>query len=106
MNIMSFLFRLSGKEQLMEEAFDNLIIPNPGSAMLDVGCGDGSRTAQMAARGKATRIFGVDINADLAHSAYSNGVKLSIQDIDSSGLAFSDDSFSVIVTNHSTFAQI
>src|SRR5438094_9900194 len=46
--------------------------PQPGERILDVGCGDGTLTAQIAARGAT--VVGVDASADMVAAAQKRGV--------------------------------
>src|SRR5215471_6304977 len=46
--------------------------PQPGERILDVGCGDGTLTLQIAARGAA--VVGVDASADMVAAARARGV--------------------------------
>ena len=49
-----------------------LLDPRPGERVLDLGCGDGELTAQLAARG--CRVLGVDRSADFVAAARERGV--------------------------------
>ena len=46
--------------------------PQPGERILDLGCGDGTLTAQIAARGAT--VVGIDASADMVAAAKARGV--------------------------------
>ena len=61
--------------------------PQPGERILDVGCGDGTLTAQIAARGAT--VVGVDASADMVAAAQKRGVDARL--IDAQQLTFVDE---------------
>src|SRR5262249_44864382 len=61
--------------------------PQPGERILDVGCGDGTLTALIAARGAT--VVGVDASADMIAAAQKRGVDARL--IDARQLPFADE---------------
>ena len=61
----------------------DLLDPRPGERVLDLGCGDGELTEQLAARG--CRVLGVDRSAEFVAAARQRG--LSAQEADARHLA-------------------
>ena len=52
----SFLYRVFRDTELLNKrTILDLLEPRPGGTMLDCGCGDGSFTAELAARSKSPR---------------------------------------------------
>jgi len=52
--------------------------PQPGERVLDVGCGDGTLTVQIAARGAT--VVGVDASAEMVAAAAARGVDAHVMD--------------------------
>ena len=50
----------------------DLLAPEPGQRILDLGCGDGALTAEIAARG--ADVVGVDASADMVAAARARGL--------------------------------
>ena len=50
----------------------DLLDPQPGERILDVGCGDGALTAEIAARG--AEVVGIDPNASMIEAATARGL--------------------------------
>ena len=63
--------------ELGQAALD-LLDPQPGERILDVGCGDGTLTKKIAARGAT--VTGIDSSLDMIRAAHSNGVDALVVD--------------------------
>lgn len=72
----------------------------PGQSLLDVGCGPGSVTIDLAARVAPGRVVGVDVSAkviDVARTAAADaGTDVAFDVADAYELPFPDDSFDVV----------
>ena len=55
-----------------------LLDPQPGELILDVGCGDGSLTSQIAAAG--ARVIGLDASPEMVEAARARGVDAFVAD--------------------------
>ncbi|MEQ9199590.1 MAG: methyltransferase domain-containing protein, partial [Rhodospirillales bacterium] len=71
-----------------------LLDPKPGERILDLGCGDGALTAQIAAAGAL--VVGVDASAELLQAARARG--LDVRQMDGQALGF-DAEFDGLLTN-------
>lgn len=71
-----------------------LLDPKPGERILDLGCGDGALTAQIAATGAT--VVGVDASADLLQAAKAQG--LDVRQMDGQALCFEAE-FDGLLTN-------
>ena len=67
---------------LGQPVFD-LLQPQAGERILDLGCGDGALTEQLAARGSI--VVGIDTSADLLAAARARGLDVHL---DAQALAF------------------
>lgn len=70
--------------ELGQAALD-LLDPQPGERILDVGCGDGTLTKKIAARGAT--VTGIDSSLDMIRAAHSNGVDALV--VDAADMSFS-----------------
>lgn len=71
------------------------LIP-PDSRVLDLGCGDGS-LIELLREKKGCRVFGLEIDKELARIAVSRGLSVLEADIDEGLKEFPDHSFDVVV---------
>jgi trans-aconitate methyltransferase len=63
--------------ELGQAALD-LLDPQPGERILDVGCGDGALTKKVAARGAT--VTGIDSSLDMIRAAHANGIDALVVD--------------------------
>ena len=61
-----------------------LLAPQPGEFILDVGCGDGQLTARIAAAG--ARVIGLDASPEMVEAARARGVDAFVADAEALGL--------------------
>ena len=54
----------------------DLLAPQPGERILDLGCGDGALTKEIAARG--AEVVGFDSSAELATAARKRGLHVNL----------------------------
>jgi len=78
----------------MGSAVLDLLAPRPGERILDLGCGDGVLTAQIAAAGAS--VLGVDADAAMLAAAAEKG--LDVRRMDGRQLAF-DGEFDAVFSN-------
>ena len=64
--------RVGGFVAALGHAALELLDPQPGEHILDVGCGDGTLTAEIAARGAS--VVGIDNNLDMIAAARAKGI--------------------------------
>ncbi|HWT13120.1 MAG TPA: class I SAM-dependent methyltransferase [Allosphingosinicella sp.] len=62
-----------------------LLAPQPGELILDVGCGDGALTAKIAAAG--ARVIGLDSSAEMVEAARARGIDAFLADAETLDLA-------------------
>ncbi len=72
----------------------DLVAPQPGERILDLGCGDGALTAQLVARGGV--VVGVDASAELLVAARERG--LDVRRADARALPFVEE-FDAVFSN-------
>lgn len=82
--------RLSYAEEIVDRVTD-LLGPAHGHSILDIGCGTGIATRQLAARG--FRMVGADLDADMVEEARALGEAGSYQVATASQLDFPDSEF-------------
>jgi SAM-dependent methyltransferase len=75
-------------------AFERLL-PTPGRATLDLGCGEGRVGARLLELGHAAT--GVDASPTLAAAARERGVYTDVVEADAAALPFGDDSFDLAI---------
>src|SRR5262245_36172751 len=73
--------------------------PRPQARMLDLGCGDGQWTLEIARRVGTTDIHGVEILERRAAEARKRGVAAVVADLSEPLYAFEDASFDVVHSN-------
>ena len=71
------------------------LLPSPGRATLDLGCGEGR--AGVALRKLGHRLLGVDVSPSLARLARETGAYESVVVADAARLPFDDDSFDLVI---------
>lgn len=71
-----------------------LLAPQPGERILDLGCGDGALTERLAAMG--CRVVGIDASANFVEAARSRGLDARI--MDGERLAFNEE-FDAVFSN-------
>lgn len=76
------------------EAVVDLLAPQPGERILDLGCGDGALTLEIAKRGAA--VLGIDSSVELLAQAQAHG--LETQRMDGQTLTFEGE-FDAVFTN-------
>lgn len=72
----------------------DLLDPQPGERILDLGCGDGALTAQIAARGAS--VLGVDASATMVAATRARGLEAEV--VAGEALAF-DNVFDAVFSN-------
>lgn len=72
--------------------------PRPGGTLLDLGCGNGSWTREVAAHVTAGRVLGVELIEEFAQAATRAGVEVSASDL-SERLPYEDGSIDVVHSN-------
>ena len=68
--------------ELGEAALD-LLDPQPGEAILDIGCGEGALTARIAERG--ARVVGIDNSPEMVAAAQARGLDARLMDVGDMG---------------------
>lgn len=64
---------------LLGGAAVDLLDPQPGERILDVGCGDGTLTRQIIERGAT--VFGIDNSPDMIAAAHAKGLDVALMDV-------------------------
>lgn len=64
--------------------------------MLDIGCGDGFLTKELAKRLDIKEVYGIDISKKAIGKTLQNNIKVKIMDIDQEDLPFENDFFDFI----------
>lgn len=67
-------------------------------SMLDLGCDNGQWTLQVAHRAGATKICGIEINADAVELARNNGIQVTVADL-RDRLPYEDGNFDLVHSN-------
>ena len=71
------------------------LVPPPGDRTLEVGCGEGRVSRDLAARGH--RVFAVDASTKLIRLAHDAGGSIAYAQCDAAALPFPDESFDLVV---------
>jgi SAM-dependent methyltransferase len=79
------------------------LVPPPGRATLDIGCGEGRVSRDLAARGHT--VTGVDAAPTLLAAAYDEDPKGAYLHADAAKLPFTDASFDIVV-GYNTFMDV
>ena len=90
--------RLSRQANILSEFIHSNAVFAPGDRIVEVGCGVGSQTVQLAARNPSTQIVGIDRSADSLEQARAlvagHGLNnVQFQQCDASVLPFEDGAF-------------
>jgi methionine biosynthesis protein MetW len=91
----------TGASELEYRIILNLV--PPGSAVLDLGCGDGRLLSLLAGRG--CRAQGIEIDEKSIYTCVSRGISVLHGDIDSGLAEYSDTSFDYVIL-YQTFQQV
>ncbi len=75
-------------------------IVEPGSKVLDLGCGNGELLALLAAERQA-KVQGVELNNDAIHACVEKGLSVFHSDVDSGLPYYPDRSFDYVILNQS-----
>ena len=81
------------------DAFFDEIVPAPGRHTLEIGCGEGRVSRDLAARGH--RVTGIDLSPTLARHAHIADADGSYLSADAAALPFRDSSFDLAVAYNS-----
>jgi SAM-dependent methyltransferase len=71
--------RVGGFVAELGQAALDLLDPRPGERVLDVGCGEGTLTRQIAERG--AKVLGIDNSPEMVAAARANGVDAVLMDV-------------------------
>lgn len=86
------------QHELIKNAFQNFLLPNPNLSILDAGCGSGWLVSELSKQYKT--IQGVDLSSNLVKEAQNTYPGLNFQVADFSlALPFENQSFDAIILN-------
>lgn len=77
----------------------SLFEPNSEVMLLDLGCGDGEFTIEVAEKIGTSKVFGIDVVKEDVEQAKVRGVICYQADLDEAGFPFEDESFDVVCAN-------
>lgn len=77
----------------------SLFEPNPEARLLDVGCGDGEFTLQVAEKIGTSSVFGIDVLKENVKQAEGRGITCFQADLDEARFPFEDESFDAVCAN-------
>ncbi len=75
-------------------------IVEPGSRVLDLGCGEGS-LIYFLAKEKDAKVQGIELNEEAIHKCVEKGLSVFHSDIDSGLIEYPDKSFDYVILNQS-----
>ena len=75
--------RVGGFVATLGEAALDLLDPRPGETILDIGCGEGALTAQIAERG--ARVVGIDNSPEMVAAAQARGLDARLMAVEEMG---------------------
>jgi ubiquinone/menaquinone biosynthesis C-methylase UbiE len=94
--------RTAGERAAWDRILDLVVPARAGLDALDVGCGTGFLTFELAARGH--RVTGIDFApamiAEARRKAAERGVAVRLEEGDAEQLAFAPDSFDLVISRH------
>lgn len=76
--------------------FADLLAPEPGTRVLDVGCGPGALTAQLARRLGAGNVRAVDPSSSFVAALRERLPRVEVQEASAESLPFGDDEFGLV----------
>jgi methionine biosynthesis protein MetW len=95
----SFLYRVFRDTELLNKrTILDLLDPRPGGTMLDCGCGDGSFTAELAARAQVGTIHGIEAVDARVRAAEARGIHIAQVDLNAR-FPYDDSSFDIVHAN-------
>jgi SAM-dependent methyltransferase len=95
----SYLYRVyRATERLNKRAILDAAERRPGGALLDCGCGDGSFTAELAARTGVAEAHGIEAVPDRVTEAEGRGVRVERADLNAR-LPYTDRRFDIVHAN-------
>lgn len=95
--------RATTRERAFKRALVEQVAAPPGARLLDLGCGTGTLTLQLASAYPGARVLGVDVDAAglaiAAGKAARAGAAIELRQSDARRLSFDDDSFDTVVSS-------
>jgi len=94
-----YLYRVyRATERLNKDAILASIEPRPGGSLLDLGCGDGSFTAEIARRAEVASVSGIEAVPERIVEAQGRGIQVAPTDLNER-LPYEDGTFDVVHSN-------
>ncbi|HZF07932.1 MAG TPA: class I SAM-dependent methyltransferase [Thermoanaerobaculia bacterium] len=95
----SYLYRVFRDTELLnKQTILGLLDPRPGGKLLDCGCGDGSFTAQLAARAQVAEVHGIEAIGARIEAATGRGVIVAQTDLNAR-FPYDDEAFDIVHSN-------
>jgi methionine biosynthesis protein MetW len=95
----SFLYRVFRDTELLNKrTILDLLEPRPGGTMLDCGCGDGSFTAELAARSQVGTVHGIEAVDARVRAAEARGIHVAQVDLNAR-FPYDDGAFDIVHAN-------
>jgi methionine biosynthesis protein MetW len=95
----SFLYRVFRDTELLNKrTILDLLEPRPGGTMLDCGCGDGSFTAELAARSQVATVHGIEAVDARVRAAEARGIIVAQVDLNAR-FPYDDGAFDIVHAN-------